>query len=104
MSGDDLSTKARNLTEQALSQFSAAKSQGELNGRLIIKGDGKEQHVVYELFTDAEEEQHETNFESIKSFCDKHQIKSQHLETLSPSFHVFRNVTRSQWGGIEKQM
>lgn len=82
---------------QAIQSYTKDASKGNLKGRLVIEGQGKDMRVNYQKMKGPAEEMDRESLTPIREFCEKHKIDCKKLDEISPSILEYRDVSRSQW-------
>lgn len=98
----EISTKSKEVSFQAIETYTKDAAKGNLHGRLVIEGQGKDRRVSYQKIKGQSEEMDRESLTPIREFCAKHKIDCKKLDEISPTLLTYRDVSRGQWdkGGL----
>ncbi|MCE5318722.1 MAG: hypothetical protein LLG04_15345 [Parachlamydia sp.] len=94
----EISTKSKDVSFQAIQSYTKDAAKGNLKGRLVIEGQGKDERITYQRLKSGQaEEMGRESLTPIRDFCSKHKIDCKKLDDISPSILEYRDVSRGQW-------
>lgn len=93
----EISMRSKEISNQAIKTYTKDAAKGNLQGRLVIEGQGKDMRVSYQQVKGQPQEMDRESLAPIREFCLKHKIDCKKLDEIHPAFMQYRDASRRQW-------